>query len=75
MCIPTCCTSEQLADDDLYRIEPIKSFRFGTTGDALAIVALAVAPETDAVEVVQTDSLGNRVDDSGIGNRLGEDVR
>lgn len=59
----------------MHRIEPVKSLRFGAIGDALTIVTLAETPETNAVEVVQTDSLGNGVDNGGIGNRFGEDVR
>ena len=41
----------------------------------MAIVTFAEAPETDAVEIVQTNSLSNRVDNGGVRDRLGEDVR
>lgn len=40
----------------------------------MAIVAFTEAPEPDTVKVVQTNRLGNRVDDGCIGHRFRENV-
>lgn len=72
--ILTSCTRQQLVEDDLHRVEPVQSLGTRAVGYTLSIVALAEAPKSDTVEIVQTNSLGNRVDDSGVGNTLREDV-
>lgn len=43
-------------------------------GDAVAIVALAEAPQADLVEVVQADGTGDGVDKNGIGHGKGDNI-
>lgn len=43
-------------------------------GDSICIVAFTVIPHAHLVEVVQTDGLGDGVDQDGIGYRDGDDV-
>jgi hypothetical protein len=72
--ILTGCTRQQLVKDDLHRVEPVQSLGSGAVGYALSIVALAEAPKSDTIKIVQTNSLGDRVDYGGVGDTLREDV-
>lgn len=67
------CTSEELAEENLDRIEPVHPLWFTAEGDLVAI-AIAVAPKTDLVEVMQTQGPGDAVDQAKIRHRARDDI-
>lgn len=68
------CAGEQLAAQDLNGIEPIQRLRVGAIGNAIAVVAFTVAPQADGVEVVQTEGLGDTVDEDRVRDGDGDNV-
>ncbi|GMG27313.1 unnamed protein product [Aspergillus oryzae var. brunneus] len=67
-------SGEQFGHDDLDRVEPVESLRFGAFGDATIIVSLTEIPQTDGVEIMETDGSRNTVNQDGIGDGERDDV-
>ena len=67
-------SGEQFGHDDFDRIEPVEGLRFGAFGDAAIIVSLTEIPQTDGVEIMETDRTSNTVDQDGIGDGEWDDV-
>lgn len=67
---------EELREQDLHGVEPVQGLRRRASGDALAVVALAVVPQADLVEVVQAEGAGDGVheDEIRVVEGLGVDV-
>lgn len=65
---------EQLVEENLDGVEPVKRLGVGAICRALALEAFTKVPQSDRVEIVQTDGPGNRVDDDGIRDGSRKDV-
>lgn len=70
----TCRASEELIQDNRDGIEPVQRLMLPTTRDTLVIISLTEIPKPDTVKVMQTNRLGNRVDERGVGHRCRKDV-
>ena len=56
-------------------VEPVQRLGLGAMRDALIVIALAEIPQPNLVEIVQPDRSRNTVDEEGIGDRQGDDMR
>jgi len=72
--ILTGCAGKQLIENDGDRVEPVECLGRGTVRYTLSIVTLAEVPQPNLVKVMETKSLGDRVDDTRVWYRLGDDV-
>lgn len=67
-------SGQQFPRDGLHRIPPEERLGLGTEGDPLIVISLAVVPQPDLVEVVQSQGLCDGVDELGVGHGGGDDV-
>lgn len=74
MDIRTGSSREQFTQKDIQRVEPVQRLGFRAMRDALIVIALAEIPESNLVEVVQSNRPGNTVDEERIGNGHGNDM-
>lgn len=44
-------------------------------GDAHVVVALAKVPESDLIEIVESEGAGDGIDENGVGDGAGDNVR
>jgi hypothetical protein len=70
----TCCTGEKFVQDNRYRVKPVQGPWIRTTRDPAIVITLAVIPESDLVEIMETDGTSDTVDKDCIGDGFWNDV-